>query len=473
MNHNKLLFILAIMMALFLLAGCDLLPPPRPVDDGKAASTNAVLTVAAMQKTLEMQITQTADVEVALPLTQTAVIQEFIAQLTQTAQAQPTLTKTPEPPTLVLQTLTPLPSTVVPYYPTLIPQPCDRAIFVMDTTYPDYSQVNPGQTFSKIWRVQNIGTCTWTPDYAIINQQTGQTVAAMVNVPIPPGGSVDVSVSITTPWTPGIYQISYLFRSRYGSVFGVGSDGITPVWARVTVGTIYPTVPPIYPTVPYYPTVYPDMIRILFPPGGSVATFNDSLGAGEIDRYVMYAHRGQQMKFTLTSTKNRAVLSIYGMADGNPLVNGEHSGATSWEGTSPYSQDYAISVISTGKSADYSLKVEVSPIGPTPPQPQRRTRIQFDKGAISASIRGGISARGADYYVLRALKGQKMTVELDSQRDHSTLTIYGKTDGKYLVRGYVTGENSFSGILPLTQDYAFDILSDGNPASYTLNITIK
>jgi hypothetical protein len=44
---------------------------------------------------------------------------------------------------------------------------CDRAQFVSDVTAPDGSSFAPGATFTKTWRLMNIGTCTWNTAYSL------------------------------------------------------------------------------------------------------------------------------------------------------------------------------------------------------------------------------------------------------------------------------------------------------------------
>ena len=41
----------------------------------------------------------------------------------------------------------------------------DRAQFVADVTVPDGTRYDPGATFTKTWRLRNIGTCTWTTSW--------------------------------------------------------------------------------------------------------------------------------------------------------------------------------------------------------------------------------------------------------------------------------------------------------------------
>ena len=44
----------------------------------------------------------------------------------------------------------------------------DRAQFVADVTVPDGTRYDPGATFTKTWRLKNIGTCTWTTSYTLV-----------------------------------------------------------------------------------------------------------------------------------------------------------------------------------------------------------------------------------------------------------------------------------------------------------------
>jgi hypothetical protein len=104
--------------------------------------------------------------------------------------------------------------------------------------------------------------------------------------------------------------------------------------------------------------------------------------------------------------------------------------------------------------------------------PDQRIRIQFAPGTYSITLQGRVAANGITYYVLRAMQGQTMSVSVSSLNNQAVLTIYGLTDGIPLVRGNASGATSYQGILPLTQDYAIDIISTGNAVDYTLQISI-
>src|SRR5688572_4669107 len=81
---------------------------------------------------------------------------------------------------------------------------CDRAQFVADVTVPDGMSFSPGATFTKTWRLRNIGTCTWSTSYSLVfDSGTQMGAPASVNFPssVAPGGSIDLSVTMTAPNT--------------------------------------------------------------------------------------------------------------------------------------------------------------------------------------------------------------------------------------------------------------------------------
>src|SRR5512134_463768 len=114
------------------------------------------------------------------------------AVVTQTVYAM-----TQNAPTAIPATATPVPPTSTPIRPTNTATPvsyCDWTIFVKDVTIPDGSQLAPGEVFTKIWRLQNRGTCTWTPDYMLVytsGDPMGSTTAVRLPGNVAPGQTVD------------------------------------------------------------------------------------------------------------------------------------------------------------------------------------------------------------------------------------------------------------------------------------------
>ncbi|MEZ4518323.1 MAG: NBR1-Ig-like domain-containing protein [Chloroflexota bacterium] len=77
--------------------------------------------------------------------------------------------------------------------------------FLADVTVPDDVEVTPGQPLEKIWRLRNSGTRAWESGVSLACVG-GNMLAPTGGNPVPvtaPGEETEVSVTITTPSTPG------------------------------------------------------------------------------------------------------------------------------------------------------------------------------------------------------------------------------------------------------------------------------
>lgn len=113
----------------------------------------------------------------------------------------------------------------------------NRAVFVGDVTAPDNTKIAPGQTFTKIWRLRNEGSCTWTRDYAIVFD-SGDHLSGPDLSPLPgevlPKQTVDISLTLTAPNDKGAYQGFWKLRAPSGETFSVGRN---PFWVKIVVLT--------------------------------------------------------------------------------------------------------------------------------------------------------------------------------------------------------------------------------------------
>jgi len=165
----------------------------------------------------------------------TAAAETLGAMSTQGAVA---LTQQPSPTgTLAIPTASPIgfqTFTVVP--PIQLGSRCDAGAFVTDVTYPDGSSVGLGVAFTKIWRIKNIGTCTWTTSYALVFS-SGEGFGAKSSISLPgnvePGQTIDLPVQLTAPNRGGHYQGYWLLRNAAGVLFGVGSSGQQSIYVDV------------------------------------------------------------------------------------------------------------------------------------------------------------------------------------------------------------------------------------------------
>ncbi len=115
---------------------------------------------------------------------------------------------------------------------------CDQAQFVADVTIPDGTVLAAGTTFTKTWRLKNIGTCTWGSGYRLVFSSGAQMGGpAEVNLPysVAPGQMVDVSVTLTAPSTPGTHRGYWMLKNASGILFGLGWNADKPFWVEIVV----------------------------------------------------------------------------------------------------------------------------------------------------------------------------------------------------------------------------------------------
>lgn len=111
------------------------------------------------------------------------------------------------------------------------------ATFIKDVTIADGTSLEPGQYFTKTWRIQNVGTCTWNADYDFVFA-SGDLMGGVLSQPltvghVPPGSTIDVSVQLRAPQESGSYRGYWRFRDSHGGDFGLTSGG--SVWVDIKV----------------------------------------------------------------------------------------------------------------------------------------------------------------------------------------------------------------------------------------------
>ena len=172
----------------------------------------------------------------------TLAAQTLQAMLTQAATATPPpggliATATPQPlqPT---STSIPTSTTVILPSKTPVPVPCDAAAFVSDISIPDGTLLSANQRFTKTWRLKNIGTCTWTREYGVAfidGNAMGAPAVVYLPVSVAPGETVDISLELTAPSTPGSYRGNWKLRNARGVIFGTGLTGEFPFYVDIRV----------------------------------------------------------------------------------------------------------------------------------------------------------------------------------------------------------------------------------------------
>ncbi len=108
----------------------------------------------------------------------------------------------------------------------------------IDITIPDDSLISPGQSFIKTWKLTNVGICTWDTSYSasfFYGDRMGAPESVSLQEQVRPAQSVEVSVEMVAPMTPGTYQGNWKLADPSGALFGIGPTGGSAFWVRITV----------------------------------------------------------------------------------------------------------------------------------------------------------------------------------------------------------------------------------------------
>lgn len=154
---------------------------------------------------------------------QTAAVQTVVANVTQTALAQPQPTATELLPT---ETSAPVATDA----PTAAASPtastCDNSAFINDASVPDGTTMTAGQDFIKTWKVKNTGTCTWTTGYSLVfgysnpPRETMGGVTTQLTAEVAPGSDAEISINLKAPLKPGTYSGYWKLANNNGYPFG-------------------------------------------------------------------------------------------------------------------------------------------------------------------------------------------------------------------------------------------------------------
>jgi hypothetical protein len=193
------------------LAGCNM--PTR-------ADSTPTLNVTQAYQTVEARLTEAIALTPEISPTIPALI-------------TPTVRDATPSPTLIIETVTP----AVTSPPDAS---CNQALpgDPFDVTITDDTMMRPHETFTKTWRLVNIGNCPWTSDYALV-YFSGDQLDAPIEVPfsetVTYGESVDLSVEMKAPDTEGTYQSNWKLRDASGNLFGIGPNFDSVFWVRILV----------------------------------------------------------------------------------------------------------------------------------------------------------------------------------------------------------------------------------------------
>lgn len=177
---------------------------------------------------------------------QESAISTAVAQTVQAQNASETVPTSTSPALVLTDTPAPLASPSAAATQTPVPQAavdfCTASATFAGENYPDGTIVQPGVTFTKIWHVQNSGTCPWDSNWQLIfsgGDLMGGATSYKIPEPVQPGDAIDVPVLLQAPALDGSYKGEWMLRSPWGKTFGVGQSNI-PLSVAIVVGSAVP-----------------------------------------------------------------------------------------------------------------------------------------------------------------------------------------------------------------------------------------
>lgn len=166
-----------------------------------------------------------------MPASQSNVEDPLLTQVAQTLTASaPTTT-----PTLAVSpTVTVTPAVTA----TATSTPCNMASFIADVTTPDDTSIKVSTPFTKIWRLKNVGSCTWTSGYQLVfdsgDAMGGPASQQLTAGTVAPGQTLDISVNLTAPAAAGTYKGNWKIREPGGTTFGLSTGAF---WVQIKATT--------------------------------------------------------------------------------------------------------------------------------------------------------------------------------------------------------------------------------------------
>jgi len=124
----------------------------------------------------------------------------------------------------------------------------NSASYVADITIPDNTNIGAGETFIKTWRVSNTGTCIWAWDYSLTyysEERMGAPQAVPLDITYP-GQTLDISVELVAPNSPGSYRANFVIENPEGLIMGINED--SRLWLIINVTNTAAPTPTNTPT---------------------------------------------------------------------------------------------------------------------------------------------------------------------------------------------------------------------------------
>jgi polar amino acid transport system substrate-binding protein len=294
-------------------------------------------------------------------------------------------------PDHILPTPTPVPTPEATSTPAPPPPCLDGLAFVQHLNYDDKDMaappvLDPGQPFTKGWRVKNAGTCTWDSGYRLVYAGGNDPAAEMGGEPVSiqgqvePGSTYDIQVDLVAPLKPGTYQAFWQMENGQDKGFG----------ERLPIGIQVPAAPT--------PTPAPTQTPV---PGITFTVDEDHIKAGECVEFYW---------------KVDNVKAVYFYHEGEHWKHNGVTGEESRQECPPHTLAYSLRVVNLDDSVEtrqITIYVEASPDAPIverftldPPNTATLGQCVHIRWKVSGKVdRVTITANGASLWDGAPVKG--------------------------------------------------------------------
>ncbi|MBX3010345.1 MAG: hypothetical protein KF832_02515 [Caldilineaceae bacterium] len=201
-----------------------------------------------------------------------------------------------------------------------------------------------------------------------------------------------------------------------------------------------------------------------------VTTIHGVVQPAAQQEYILQAPAGETLSLVLTSSSGQASFTLAPLDAGPPLPTVEPL-ARYWSGTLAADQAYLVTVhAKTPTPFQLQASLETEPVTALPDAAP--VRLVLGAGSDTTTVTEQLGATERRRYLVRATAGQNLFITLTSSDNTANFSLQGVTDGRPLKR-LENEERSWSGSLPLTQDYLIMVTAPTAAVEYTVDLVIQ
>jgi len=224
MRYTKISWLIIMLVLSLVLSACNFGQEPEPTPDVGAIFTAAAETVVAQ---FSLELTQTAQAAPTItPIPTNTAIATFAIETqgagTAAAPAISIPSATPGTGTqsavIILASPTPIGALSTTTGPV-----CMNSAFVADINYPDGTIVEDDIMIKKVWSIQNTGTCIWDDGFALVpvtGDAKGSWKITTAKEFVEPGEIVEIGIELRTPTKGGEWGGCWKMQGDSGQLFG-------------------------------------------------------------------------------------------------------------------------------------------------------------------------------------------------------------------------------------------------------------